>query len=60
MQRFDDEKDGNQSGFKKIYFKNGIAKVLIGLCKGKKTFDKRETIKKRDIERENQTKFKLK
>ena len=44
----------------KIYFKNGLAKVLIGLCKGKKTIDKRETIKKRDIERENQTKFKLK
>lgn len=37
----------------KIYFKNGKAKVLIGVAKGKKNYDKRETIKKRDIEREN-------
>lgn len=36
----------------KIYFKNNKAKVLLGLCKGKKEFDKRETIKKRDIDRE--------
>jgi SsrA-binding protein len=36
----------------KLYFKNGRAKVLIGIAKGKKEFDKRETIKKRDIERE--------
>lgn len=36
----------------KIYFVNGRAKVLIGLCKGKKNYDKRETIKERDIQRE--------
>ncbi len=36
----------------KIYFNKGKAKVLIGLCKGKKSYDKRETIKKRDTERE--------
>lgn len=36
----------------KIYLKNGYAKVEIGICKGKKLYDKRETIKKRDIERE--------
>ncbi len=36
----------------KIYFKNGKAKVLIGLAKGKKNYDKRESIKERDIERE--------
>ena len=36
----------------KIYFVRGRAKVLIGLCKGKKNYDKRETIKKRDVERE--------
>ena len=36
----------------KIYFKNGRAKVEIALGKGKKNFDKRETIKKRDIERD--------
>jgi len=39
----------------KIYFKNGYAKVLIGLAKGKKNYDKREDLKqkeaKRDIER---------
>lgn len=37
----------------KLYMKNGLVKVLIGVCKGKKLYDKRETIKKRDIEREN-------
>ena len=36
----------------KIYIKEGKAKVLIGLAKGKKLYDKRETIKKRDLERE--------
>lgn len=37
----------------KIYFnRRGIAKVEIALAKGKKIYDKRETIKKRDEERE--------
>ena len=36
----------------KIYFRKGKAKVEITLGKGKKNYDKRETIKKRDIERE--------
>ena len=39
----------------KVYFKEGRAKVEIGLCKGKHTFDKRESIRdgevKRDIDR---------
>ena len=35
----------------KIYFKNNKVKVLLGLCKGKKNYDKRETIKERDIKR---------
>lgn len=35
----------------KVYLKNGIAKVLIGICKGKKLYDKRETIKERDLNR---------
>lgn len=43
----------------KIYFVKSKAKVLIGVAKGKKTYDKRETIKKRDMEREIQKKFKL-
>lgn len=37
----------------KLYFKKGKAKILLGLCKGKKLYDKRETIKKRDLERES-------
>jgi SsrA-binding protein len=36
----------------RVYFKRNIAKVEIGLCKGKKFFDKRETIKQRDVERQ--------
>ena len=36
-----------------IYLKKGKAKVEVGDCKGKKLYDKRETIKKRDLEREN-------
>ena len=36
----------------KIYFVKGRAKVLLGLCKGKKNFDKRESIKERDIKRQ--------
>ena len=35
----------------KVYFKNGRAKVEIALAKGKRNYDKRETIKQRDIER---------
>ncbi|MDB9313236.1 SsrA-binding protein SmpB [Spirulina sp. CS-785/01] len=36
----------------KMYFKRGWVKVLLGLGKGKKIHDKRETIKKRDTDRE--------
>ena len=36
----------------KIYFKRDKIKVLIGLCKGKKLYDKRESIKQRDLKRE--------
>ena len=36
----------------KIYFKKSKAKVLIGRCKGKKNYDKKETLKERDIARE--------
>ena len=36
----------------KIYFnKDNRAKLLLGICKGKKNYDKRETIKERDIKR---------
>jgi SsrA-binding protein len=37
----------------KVYFKKGKVKVEIALAKGKKLFDKRETIKKRDLDRES-------
>lgn len=36
----------------KIYFVRGKAKVLLGLAKGKKSFDKRETIKAKESKRE--------
>ena len=36
-----------------IYLKNNLAKISIGIAKGKKLYDKRETIKKRDLERDN-------
>lgn len=42
----------------KMYFVRGRAKVLIGLCKGKKNYDKRETIKQRDLDREMQKNYK--
>ena len=34
----------------KIYFKKGLVKVELGLVKGKKIHDKRETLKKRDVD----------
>ena len=36
----------------KLYFKKNHAKILVGLCKGKKLFDKRSSIKERDLKRE--------
>lgn len=38
----------------KVYIKEGKCKVLIGLAKGKHSYDKRETEKKRQIERDMQ------
>ena len=35
-----------------VYLKNGRVKVKLGVCKGKKLYDKRETIKQRDIDRD--------
>ena len=46
-------KDGYSLIPLKLYFKGNYAKILLGLCKGKKLYDKRETIKERDLEREN-------
>lgn len=36
----------------KIYIKNGYAKVLIGLGKGKKKYDKREDLKRKQMKRD--------
>ena len=35
-----------------MYFKNGRVKVLLALAKGKQAHDKRETIRKREVDRE--------
>jgi len=35
-----------------LYFKDGYAKVQIGLARGKKDFDKRQTLKEKDAKRE--------
>ena len=43
----------------KMYLKHGFAKVLIGVAQGKKQYDKRETIKKRDQDRELRRKYKI-
>ena len=42
----------------KVYFVKGRAKILLGVCKGKKNYDKRETIKERDIKRDIEKKLK--
>jgi SsrA-binding protein len=36
----------------KVYFKRGNAKVLMGICRGRKLFDKREKLKKDTVRRE--------
>ncbi len=43
----------------KIYFKDALVKVEIGLAKGKKLYDKRESIAKKDQQREAQREFKV-
>lgn len=41
----------------KLYLKNGFAKVLIGLAKGKKKYDKREDLKKKEAKRDIERAF---
>lgn len=41
----------------KLYIKNGYAKVLIGVAKGKKNYDKRDTLKKKSAQREIEKAF---
>ncbi len=40
-----------------FYLKNGKVKMTLGVCKGKKQYDKRETIKNRDVQRDIQREF---
>ena len=41
-----------------VYFKNGWAKLKLALAKGKHTYDKRESLKKKDLSREVEKQFK--
>jgi SsrA-binding protein len=41
----------------KMYLKNGFAKLLIGLAKGKKNYDKRDDLRKKDAKREIERAF---
>ena len=42
----------------RLYFKNGRVKVAVSLAKGKKDYDKRETIKRREVDRETRAAIK--
>ena len=42
----------------RLYFKNGRVKVAVSLAKGKKDYDKRETIKRREADRETRAAMK--
>lgn len=42
----------------KLYFNKNKAKILLGIAKGKKSYDKRESIKKRDIDRDIKKQYK--
>jgi len=39
------------------YLKNGLVKIELGLCRGKKQYDKRADIKERDVERDLRREF---
>ena len=53
------EKDGYTLIPLSLYFKKGRVKVEVGVCRGKKLYDKRESALKRDLERENRRGIKL-
>ena len=54
----EDEQKGKTIIPLKVYLKRGFAKVLIGIGTGKNNYDKRQTIKNRDIERDVQMQLK--
>ena len=43
----------------RVYFKGSLVKVEIGLARGKKLYDKRQDIAKRDMKRESERDFKI-
>ena len=43
----------------KVYFKGSLVKVEIGLVRGKKLYDKREDMAKKDLRRETEREFKV-
>ena len=43
----------------KMYFKKGKVKVEIAIAKGKRSYDKREAIAKKDLQREAERKIKI-
>lgn len=51
------EKEGYSLVPLKLYLKNGRAKVLIGVARGKKNYDKRQSIKEKDIKRDLEKSF---
>lgn len=53
------ERDGYTLIPLSLYFKRGKVKVEVGVCRGKKLYDKRESALKRDLERENRRGIKL-
>ena len=42
----------------KLYFSGSLVKVLLGVCRGKHTYDKKQTIKERDIDRQTSREIK--
>lgn len=53
------DKDGYTIIPTKVYLKKGLCKIEIALAKGKKIYDKRESIKERDVKRKLDKKYKV-
>lgn len=51
--KIENDVDGNSLIPLKVYFNKNKVKVLIGVCRGKKNYDKRESIKEKDLKRLN-------
>lgn len=53
------DKDGYTIIPTKVYLRKGLCKIEIALAKGKKIYDKRESIKERDVKRKLDKKYKV-